>query len=101
MVNNQKIKYSYWLEGFDENWYLTSQASITYPNIAPGSYVFHIKGINADKIESEIRSYSFIVAPPFWETYWFYFSISVVIVTLFYIYIKLRERQLRFTNLRL
>ena len=101
MVNNQKIKYSYWLEGFDENWYLTSQASITYPNIAPGSYVFHIKVINADKIESEIRSYSFIVAPPFWETYWFYFSIIVVIVTLFYIYIKLRERQLRLTNLRL
>ena len=101
MVNNQKIKYSYWLEGFDDNWYLTSQTAITYPNISPGSYVFHIKVINADKIESEIHSYSFIVAPPFWETYWFYFIIIVILVTLFYIYIKLRERQLKFINLRL
>jgi ligand-binding sensor domain-containing protein/serine phosphatase RsbU (regulator of sigma subunit) len=100
-VNHQKIKYSYWLEGFDENWYLTSQTSITYPNMSPGSYVFHIKAINADKIESEMRSYAFIVAPPFWETYWFYLLIIVIIITLFYIYIKLRERQLRFINIRL
>ena len=100
-VNNQKIKYSYWLEGFDENWYLTSQTSITYPNISPGSYVFHIKAINADKIESEMRSYAFIVAAPFWETYWFYLLIMVIIITLFYMYIKLRERQLRFINIRL
>jgi len=101
MVNHQKIKYSYWLEGFDENWYLTSQTSITYPNISPGSYVFHIKAINADNIESDLLSYAFIVAPPFWETYWFYFSVIVIIITLFYMYLKLRERQLRFINIRL
>ena len=101
MVNHQKIKYSYWLEGFDDNWYLTSQTSITYPNMSPGSYVFHIKAINADNIESDMLSYAFLVAPPFWETYWFYFIVIVIIITLFYIYIKLRERQLRFINIRL
>jgi len=101
MVNNQKIKYSYWLEGFDENWYLTSQSSITYPNISPGSYVFHLKAINADNIESDTINYPFIVAPPFWKTYWFYFAVVIIIITLFYIYIKLRERQLRFNNIRL
>ena len=101
MINHQKIKYSYWLEGFDENWYFTSQTSITYPNISPGSYVFHLKAINADNIESDTINYPFIVAPPFWKTYWFYFAVVVIIITLFYIYIKLRERQLQFNNIRL
>ncbi len=101
MVNHQKIKYSYHLEGFDENWYVTSQTSVTYPNISPGSYTFHVKAVNADNIESETLNYSFHVAPPFWKTYWFYFIIVVLIISLFYTYVKLRERQLRFINIRL
>ena len=102
MVNHHKMRYSYYLEGFDDEWLnKTNQTSVTYPNISPGKYTFHIKVYNADGIESEIISYSFSIATPFWDTYWFYFIIIGTVIFILILFVKVRERQLKLINIRL
>ena len=102
MVNHHKMRYSYYLEGFDDEWLnKTNQTSVTYPNILPGKYTFHLKVYNADGIQSEAISYSFTIAPPFWDTYWFYFIVIGFVIFIFILLVKTRERQLKLINIRL
>lgn len=71
--NEKKVLYSYKLEGFDENWSrLTDRNYISYVNLPAGKYKFSVKAVNSDGIWSEQPSkISFIIAPPFWEEWWF------------------------------
>ena len=100
MINHHKMTYSYWLEGLDKEWGPKNNiSSITYPNLMPGKYVFHIKVYNSDGISSETISYSFTIAPPFWKTKWFYFLVFVTFLFLVVLIINLRERRLKRVNL--
>ena len=100
MINHHNMTYSYWLEGLDRNWGPKNKInSVTYPNLLPGSYVFHLRVYNSDGVSSKILNYSFTIAPPFWQTYWFYFLIIMSLIVLLVLIIKLRERQLKRINI--
>ncbi len=80
--NPWKNKYAYMLKGFDKEWiYCGSRRFASYTNLEPGEYIFLVKGSNNDGIWNEQpAAVSFIIAPPFWRTWWFYI-ISVIAVT--------------------
>ena len=102
MVNHDEVSYSFRLEGYEDKWSpSTFQNSITYSNLNPGDYIFHVKVFNADGIESDPIVFSFSIASPFWKTAWFSLLTLTVIIAGSIITIKLRERQLKFANLRL
>jgi signal transduction histidine kinase/ligand-binding sensor domain-containing protein/DNA-binding response OmpR family regulator len=49
----QKLTYAYKLEGFDQDWnYVDNFRRATYSNLAPGEYIFMVKAINGDGVES-------------------------------------------------
>ena len=64
------IVYSYWLEGFDEDWNgAGNHQSVTYTNLAPGTYTLHVKAMTNDGMESEDATLRIVITPPFyWNT---------------------------------
>ena len=84
-----KNKYRYQLDGFDEKFSdFTYSHNITYTNLKPGKYDFKIQGLNSNGVLSEINNYSFNIEYPWWQSKIFYivefiiFSI-LLITTLF------------------
>lgn len=72
--SKQKSEYAYFLENFDKDWnYIRQQQSITLTNIPPGHYKLNINSTNENgKWNSKPRTFSIVIAPPFWKTYWAY-----------------------------
>lgn len=73
-MNPDKNQYAYMLEPFDKHWnYVETRRYATYTNLKPGTYLFKLKGCNADGVwNKQPAIYTFIVTPPYWETGWFY-----------------------------
>lgn len=94
---NHKNKFAYKLDGFDENWnYATSNVRFAhYTNLDPGQYVFTVKGSNSDDVwNDEGVSIGINIAPPFWQTWWFYILTSISVVAAIYSFIKYRNLKL-------
>ncbi len=95
-TRNSEIKYQYYLEGLEKKWNSYSDRRFAeYSALAPGKYTFHVRcrrdGTGND---SESSSYSFVIAPPFYQTWWFIsLMIGLVAGTLFLFYRnRIRQR---------
>jgi len=92
--NSQKNQYAYMMKGFDKDFvYADSDIrSATYTNLDPGHYTFHVKASNNDGVwNEEGTSIDIIIAPPWWETWWFVtllVGIGCLIVKAVVVYIK-------------
>jgi ligand-binding sensor domain-containing protein len=69
-----KNQYAYYLENFDDDWIFSgARRLVTYTNLFPGKYVFHVKGTNSDGVWSEKEALILlIIEPPFYKTWWAY-----------------------------
>ncbi len=85
-ANIMGIQYSFFLEGFDQDWNEPSDKRLaTYTNLNPGSYTFRVKTVSIDRQDSNIGpSLTVVVLPPYWQTWWFRLSIFLTILGLFY-----------------
>jgi len=70
--------YEYKMAGFDDLWHITkpNQHSASYTNLDPGEYVFSVKQ------RDNQSSIKIIIKPPFWQTFTFKFSITILILAL-------------------
>ena len=68
-----KNRYSYKLEGLEDRWVdARNVTSVTYSNLAPGTYKFRVKGSNSDGLWNENGAVLTVkIRPPFWGTIWF------------------------------
>ena len=72
--SGDNIWYKYMLENFDNTWSEpTLNTSAIYANLLPGNYNFLVKA-SYDRYNwtDNCVTYSLIIAPPFWKTWWFY-----------------------------
>jgi len=94
------VRYAYMLEGLDNDWQpLTSETDAYYPALPPGSYTFKVKSLNRAGLWSERPAeLAFTILPPWWQSWWFYTALTLVIAISVLSYIKVRERQLRLRN---
>ncbi|HLP76815.1 MAG TPA: two-component regulator propeller domain-containing protein [Candidatus Paceibacterota bacterium] len=100
----QKNRYAYKLEGFDHDWRYTdaSDRSATYTKLNPGNYVFRVKASNNDGLWNEQgTSIVITITPPWWQTWWFLSTATLVALTLAYAGYWLRVRSIEAHNLRL
>lgn len=80
-----KVMYRYYLEGYDETWTPeTNLSEITYSNLSPGQYTFHLVSMNQNGVWNKTpTTYHFEIVPPFYKTWWFYMlSISVLLLAI-------------------
>lgn len=72
LSNADKIRYSYLLDGFDAKWSpLSTESRVSYANLPPGKYAFMVKAGYKGGNWSAPVSYSFVISPPFFKTWWF------------------------------
>jgi len=69
----EKNRYAYMLVGFDKDWIMCgTRRYASYTHLDGGSYVFRVKGCNNDGVWSERdASIILVIAPPYWNTWWF------------------------------
>lgn len=72
-IRPDKIRYAYFLEGFDHEWVLSGKRRTAYyTNLDPGTYNFHIKAsVDGDNWVQKKQSFSIYIIPPFWQRWWF------------------------------
>lgn len=90
-----KARYFYKLKGFNDQWLEADRNSrqVTYTNLNPGRYVFHIKAIHNDVNGKEYPTRLVIhIRPPFWQTVWAWAIYLLVLAGIFYV---LRRQMLR------
>lgn len=88
------IQYSYMLENFDKEWKDAGNRNYaSYTNVPPGKYIFKVRAAGANNVWSnKIKSIEIIVAPPFWQSWWFRLLAVLFAAVVAYILVKRRER---------
>ncbi len=82
--DTDKNRYTYKLEGFDDNWLeVGDQRSAKYTNLSSGTYTFKVRGSNNDGLwNKEGRSINIIQLPPPWLTWWAYTLYCLAILSI-------------------
>ncbi|MBD3288141.1 hypothetical protein GF337_05000, partial [candidate division KSB1 bacterium] len=81
-TNTMKNQYAYKLEGLNDDWIRSGNRHyVSYTNLDPGTYRFHVKGSNNDGVWNEKgTSIELIIHPPFWKRWWFYLLSATTII---------------------
>lgn len=88
--SNLGKRYSYIMEGLDEEWTHTETRHFaSYTNLKPGNYIFKVKAVTKDGIQNENPlSIAITVDSPLWQKAWFkilvLIFIALVIILIFY-----------------
>ncbi len=96
----QRNRYAFKMEGFDTEWsYVGSRRFATYTSLAPGRYVFKVKGANSDGVWNEVgTAVQITITPPFWQKWWFYSVCALgalVAIVMLYAYLLIRLKRKR------
>ncbi|NJK96411.1 MAG: SpoIIE family protein phosphatase [Bacteroidales bacterium] len=96
LANPDAVQYQFMLEGIDKDWSApTNQTAISYPALPPDNYTFKVRAKNAAGVWNTIPDFvSFRILPPFYQRWYFIFSVAISIIILLVVYIQLRERKL-------
>ncbi len=89
--------YFYKLQGLDQEWIDAGKRRIAhYTNVPPGDYIFCLKAKNKDGTwSSEEKQLAIYIAPPFWQTYWFWMVALLLIGGTIYSIYHIRIQQIR------
>lgn len=70
LLNADKQKYAYKLEGLDTRWYYTNENKVVFTTLPPGSYKLCIKACNSDGVwNDEATRLKITVLPPLYLSY--------------------------------
>ncbi|MBV8728852.1 MAG: hypothetical protein JO336_03495 [Acidobacteriia bacterium] len=88
----ERVRYRFWLEGFDRGWgEPTAAREAVYTNLPPSTYRFRLMATNTEGVWSKDEAaVAFTVDPLFWQTWWF--RVSVIFVCLAAIWALYRFR---------
>jgi ligand-binding sensor domain-containing protein len=95
--SRKSFYYEFRLKGLNENWQQTNSVSpfAQYRSLPSGSYVFEVRAVNEDGIKSEIKSYSFSIALPIWQRWWFILLVLCLFSTGFYWLVNRRIQNIK------
>ncbi|MBE7168958.1 MAG: response regulator [Williamsia sp.] len=83
---NSNNQYSYRLLGYDPDWVRAGTGrTVTYNNLAAGTYKFEVKAANSDGVWNALPASIMIsVLPPWWKTWWARVLYIAVLCTVIY-----------------
>ncbi|MGD9928379.1 MAG: two-component regulator propeller domain-containing protein [Mangrovibacterium sp.] len=71
LLNADKVKYAYRMDGFNDQWLPTQENKIVFSSLNPGSYRLFIKACNSDGVwNDEAVALDITVTPPFYLSNW-------------------------------
>jgi len=81
LKNPGGIRYYYVLEGQNDEWSPAVINNYVSYNLKPGDYTFKVIAENADGMRSVVPAvFSFVIKPPFWNTWWFISLVAILII---------------------
>lgn len=97
--NEDKIEYSYRLEGFSDDWSSWTHLPFTeFSNLFEGEYTFKVKSRNHYEDEGSIATFHFKILPPWYRTWWAYAVYVIGLIGLLYLAIRWNSKKLRKRN---
>ena len=101
LSNRDKTRYSYMLEGFDNNWSDISDKpfSENYRNLPAGNYTFKVRSRTFDGIWSTPAEFSFTILPHWTNTWWAWVLYVIAFFTIVGAIVQYRSRMLKKENL--
>ncbi len=100
--NRPTLRYQYRLEGFEKNWSApTLEKTKDYTNLNPGDYTFHVRALDLYGNPSTPAGFSFVIATPWYLTWWAFMLYGLLFSTLVWGLIKSRVWYLEQQNLAL
>ncbi len=96
-ISPERNQYAYMMEGVDRDWvHAGTRRYASYPNLAPGEYVFRVKGSNNEGVWNEAgTSIAIVISPPWWKSRWAYGFYALVLAGLIYGAWRMQVRRLR------
>jgi signal transduction histidine kinase/ligand-binding sensor domain-containing protein len=67
----KNIVYQYRLTGSHPAWTATQNTTLEFSSLQPGAYTFEVKAKNQNSNWSPPLLYRFVIAPAFWQAWWF------------------------------
>lgn len=88
--NSGKMRFSYRLDGFDRDWNITyNRNEAIYTNLDPGEYLFKVRAQKQNGQWSDnITRLRIVVKPPLWLSPLAYVLYALVLITVFYLLIR-------------
>lgn len=96
-----KTLYSWKLEGFDEDWSEWSLETVEDYALPEGMYTFRVRAMNTVGEISEEASFSFMVMPPWYRTWWAYVLFALILVLVVWVIIRMSISRVKQQNIRL
>lgn len=91
--NPEGNRHLFMLENYDKGWNLAgADRKVIYYNVPPGKYIFRMKVVNGYGVWST-RNIEVIITPPWWTTWWFRIGAILLIVGIFYSFVRWQVRQ--------
>ncbi len=102
-TNPQKNSYAYQMKGVSDEWVnIGNRKFVPFFALPPGEYTFSVKGSNNDGLwNNDGIDLQIVVLPPWWRSNYAYLVYVFLIVAGIFVFIKLRERRLRYDKLLL
>lgn len=91
----EKLKYEYLLENSD--WMPTNERTVNFANLVAGNYQFEVRAVSAGRAYSLPARFSFKIAAPLWQRWWF--IAAIVILTALAVYFFYKNRLARLLEL--
>lgn len=93
--STENVKVRYRLEGNDEDYLETENKFVSYSNLPSGNYTFSISASNGQGKWSEPLLYSFAIATPIWQRWWFWVLVIGSGASIIYFFIQYRLKALQ------
>ena len=93
--NKQQLPmFQYYLQGLEADWqHITPQNSVSYSELPPGDYVFHVRSFGTHGQYQQETTYAFTISQPWYNRWWAWMLyLLVVTLTLLYVWRNARER---------
>ena len=95
-ANPELLFYRYKLEGYNKEWVVTRDESVTFPQLPSGTYNFVVQSsTNSLFTTYGEASRSFSIDKPLWLQWWVLLLLAVAVWFAAYTYIRIREKNLR------
>src|ERR1041384_199009 len=90
------LRYQYKLQGASDDWsQLAEHRTVNFANLAPGSYRFLVRAVNADGVMSETpAAFSFTILPAVWQRWWFLVLTAMLVGVVVYAFYRYRLQRL-------
>lgn len=94
--NEEKILFSYWLQGQDKGWgAFTNDSKKEYTNLREGKYILHVRAMDASGLVSQETTMSFTILPPWYRTWFAYLAYILLLGYGIYLFGKYQSKKTR------